>query len=146
MKHFRSLFVMCCILMFAQVGFASEKIGVVDIQSIVSNSTAVRALKEEHSARLQTLNAIITEAQNALAKETDPQKIVEIQDKYNSEFNRQKEMIDSQYHSRLSTVEAQLKKDIIESAKKNNYDFVIAKNVVFYGGEDITDIISKDIK
>ena len=146
MKHFRSLFVMCCILMFAQVGFASEKIGIVDIQSIVSNSTAVRALKEEHSARLQALNAIITEAQNALAKETDPQKIVEIQDKYNSEFNRQKEMIDSQYHSRLSTVEAQLKKDIIESAKKNNYDFVIAKNVVFYGGEDITDIISKDIK
>lgn len=146
MKHFRSLFVMCCILMFAQVGFASEKIGVVDIQSIVSNSTAVRALKEEHSARLQALNAIITEAQNALAKETDPQKIVEIQDKYNSEFNRQKEMIDSQYHSRLSTVETQLKKDIIESAKKNNYDFVIAKNVVFYGGEDITDIISKDIK
>ena len=139
-------FTMCCILMFSQVGFAEERIGVVDIQSVVSNSSAVKALKQEHSARLQSLNAIITEAQNALANENDPQKIVMLQDKYNSEFNRKKEMIESQYQEKLSEIETQLKKDITECAKRNNYDFVIAKSVIFYGGDDITDIVSKDIK
>lgn len=137
---------MCCILMFSQIGFAQGRIGIVDIQSIVSNSGAVKALKQEHSAQLQSLNSIITEAQSALAGENDPQKIVLLQDKYNSEFNRRKEMIDSQYQAKLAEIEAQLKRDITESARKNNYDFVIAKSVVFYGGEDITDLISKDIK
>ena len=137
---------MCCILMFSQIGFAGERIGIVDIQSIVSNSGAVKALKQEHSAKLQSLNAIITEAQNALANENDPQKIIMLQDKYNTEFNRKKEIIDNQYQTKLSEIEAQLKRDITESARKNNYDIVIAKSVVFYGGEDITDLISKDIK
>lgn len=146
MKHFKSFFVMCCILMFAQIGFANEKIGVVDIQSIVANSSSVKSLQQEHSAQIRELNAIITEAQNAIAKENDPQKIVELQDRYNSEFNRKKEMIDNQYKSKLTIIENKLKQDIIESAKKNNYDFVIAKSVVFYGGEDITYLIAKDIK
>ena len=132
--------------MFAQVGFASEKIGVVDIQKIVCNSCAVKALKQEHNAELESLNAIVTEAQNAIAKETDPQKIVELQDKYNSEFNRKKEIIDSRYQSKLEQIEESLRCDIAASAKKNNYDFVVAKNVVFYGGDDITDLVSKDIK
>ena len=62
------------------------------------------------------------------------------------EFNKKKEFIDNQYSSRLSVIESKLKNEILESAKKNNYDIVLAKNVVFYGGEDITDIVSRDIK
>lgn len=137
---------MCCVLMFSQLGFASEKIGVVDIQEIVSRSSAVQQLKNEHSSQIQSLNTIVTNAQNAISKETDPQKIVILQDKYNAEFNRKKEAIDNQYKTRLSDLENKLRRDIIESAKKNNYDIVIAKSVMFYGGEDITDLVSKDIR
>lgn len=146
MKNLKILTVMCCILMFAQVGFAGEKIGVVDIQSIVNNSSEVKALKQEHNAQIQSLNKIVTDAQCAISKENDPQKIVMLQDKYAQEFNCKKEAIDKQYASKLSAIESRLKREIAESAKKNNYDFVFAKSVVFYGGDDITGIISKDIR
>ncbi|MCR5265366.1 MAG: OmpH family outer membrane protein [Cyanobacteria bacterium RUI128] len=146
MKSLRLFFVMCCILMFAQIGFASDKIGVVDIQVLVSKSHAVNELKQEHNAQLQSLDSIITEAQNAIALENDPQKIIELQDKYNAEFNKQKELIDNRYKAGLSTLEENLKHDITESAKRHNYDIVIAKNVVFLGGDDITDIVAKDIR
>ena len=137
---------MCCILMFAQIGFASDKIGVVDIQKLVEKSSAVQMLKRDHNAQLETLNSIITEAQNAIAKETDPQKMVMLQDKYNSEFNRRKNAIDNDYKSKLSSIENNLKQDIISSAKKHDYDIVVAKSVLFYGGEDITDVVAKDVR
>ena len=146
MRKIKNIGILCCILMFAQVGFASEKIGVVDIQALVNRSSAVNALKREHSEQLKSLSAIVTEAQNAIAKETDPQKIVMLQDKYNAEFNCKKDFIDSQYRSKLSAIEDSLKRDIISSAKKNNYDFVVAKSVVFYGGDDITEIVAQDLR
>ena len=146
MKYIKMISVLCCVFMFVQISFASEKIGVIDIQKIVNNSSQVQMLKQEHQAQIQSLNQIITEAQNAIAQEKDPQKIIILQDKYNNEFNTKKDAIDKQYSSRLSTIEAKLKQEIYESAKKHDYDYVFAKSVVFYGGDDITDLISKDIK
>ena len=146
MKQLKITFVMCCILMFAQVGFASDKIGVVDIQTLVEKSEAVKSLKLAHNSKLQSLNSIINEAQNAIAKETDPREIVMLQDKYNAEFNRKKESIDNEYRAQLSSIEKDLRHDIINSAKKHNYDIVVAKSVIFFGGDDITDLISKDIR
>lgn len=146
MKVFKNIFVMCCVLMFAQIGFAAEKIGVVDIQSIVSKSNAVQNLKHEHEAQLESLNAIISEAQTAIANENDPQKIVMLQDKYNNEFNTRKNIIDSQYQLKLSTIENSIKQDIINCAQKHNYDFVVAKSMVFYGGDDITEIVEKEVR
>lgn len=145
-KYIKSISVICCVLMFAQVGFAQDKIGVVDIQTIVNNSNEVNALKQEHNAQIQSLNKIVSDAQSAIAKETDPQKIVMLQDKYTQDFNNRKESIDNQYKTKLSNIEERLKQQIAASAKKNNYDYVFAKTVVFYGGDDITELISKDIR
>lgn len=61
MKMVRIAGVMCCILMFAQVGFAADKIGVVDIQTIVNSSNAVKILKQEHSEQIAALGSIINE-------------------------------------------------------------------------------------
>ena len=146
MKNLKYFILACCVLMFSQIGFASEKIGIVDIQELVKNSSAVRALRQEHTAQLEALNTIIREAQNAIANESDPQKIVMLQDRYNSEFNSKKESIDNQYKIKLSEIENKLRNDIVESAKKNNYDYVFAKSVMFCGGDDITDLISRDIR
>lgn len=137
---------LCCVLMFAQIGFANDKIGVVDIQCIVNNSSEVKALKNERSAQMEALNKIVTDAQNAIAKENDPQKIIQLQDKYTNEFNNKKDAIDRQYSQRLSSIEERLKCQIADSAKRNNYDYVFAKSVVFLGGDDITQLISGDIR
>ena len=146
MDKVRFIIAFCCVLMFAQVGFAGDKIGVVDIQSIVNNSSEVRALKNERSSQMDALNRIVTDAQNAIAKENDPQKIIQLQDRYTSEFNSKKESIDRQYAQKLSAIEGRLKTQISDSAKKNGYDYVFAKSVVFRGGDDITSLVSKDIR
>lgn len=146
MKLIKNTFLICCILLFAQIGFAKDRIGVVDIQKIVNNSTEVKILKQQHNARLEELNKIILNAQSAIANETDAQKIVILQDKYNNEFNLKKNNIDNQYTTRLNCIEEKLRAEIAASARKNNYDLVFAKNNVFYGGDDITDLILKDIK
>ena len=69
MDKVKYIVAICCVLMFSQIGFASEKIGVVDIQSIVNNSSEVRALKNERSNQMECLNRIVTDAQNAISKE-----------------------------------------------------------------------------
>lgn len=146
MDKVKYIVAICCVLMFSQIGFASEKIGVVDIQSIVNNSSEVRALKNERSNQMECLNRIVTDAQNAISKENDPQKIIQLQDRYTSEFNSKKEAIDREYSRKLSAIECRLNNQIAESAKKNNYDYVFAKSVVFLGGDDITSLVSKDIR
>lgn len=146
MDKIRLIITFCCVLMFSQVGFAADKIGVVDVQALVNNSSEVRALKNERSNQMEALNRIVTEAQNAIAKENDPQKIIQLQDRYTSEFNNKKKSIDRQYTQKLSAIEERLKSQIAASAKKNNYDYVFAKSVVFRGGDDITSLVSKDIR
>lgn len=146
MNKVRLIISFCCVLMFAQIGFAKDKIGVVDIQTIVNNSSEVRALKNERTSQMNALNKIVTDAQNAIAKENDPQKIIQLQDRYTSEFNNKKESIDRQYAQKLSAIESRLNTQIGESAKKNGYDYVFAKSVVFRGGDDITSLVSKDIR
>lgn len=146
MNKIKFVMVLCCVLMFSQVGFAAEKIGVVDIQTIVNNSSEVRALKNERSNQMDCLDRIVTDAQNAISKENDPQKIIQLQDKYTSEFNSKKEAIDREYSRKLSAIECRLNNQIAESAKKNNYDYVFAKSVVFLGGDDITSLVAKDIR
>lgn len=146
MDKVKYIVAICCVLMFSQIGFASEKIGVVDIQSIVNNSSEVRALKNERSNQMECLNRIVTDAQNAISKENDPQKIIQLQDRYTSEFNSKKEAIDREYSRKLSAIECRLNNQIVESARKNNYDYVFAKSVVFLGGDDITSLVSRDIR
>lgn len=147
MRYIKMISAIICIFMFVQISFADEKkVGVIDIQKIVNNSSQVQALKREHQTQIESLNKIITDAQNAIAQEKDPEKIIILQDKYNNEFNNKKDYINKQYAIKLSEIENNLKQNIYESAKKYDYDYIFAKSVVFYGGEDITDLISKDIK
>ena len=133
----------CCVLLFSQVSFAADtNIAVVDLQKVVDNSSQVKALKKEHSAKIAELNQIISKAQAEIAKETDAKKIVEIQDKYTNQFNTKKSEIDKMYSGKLASIESKIKTEISNKAKADGYDFVFAKSVALYGGKDITNDIS----
>ena len=128
---------------FLSVGcsMAEESVAVVDLQKIVSASSQVKQLKQEHAKKMEELNKIIVNARGEIANETDENKILKIEEKYTNEFNTKKSLLEKDYNNRLSGIEKNIKEEISKKAKKDNYDYVFAKGVVLYGGKDITDEI-----
>ncbi len=139
----RSVFVII-LSFFLTVSYAKaeDSVAVVDLQKIVSNSSQVKQLKQEHDKKLDELNKIVVNARGAIANETDNQKIIQLEEKYTKEFNDKKNALESEYNIRLDAIERSIKDEIAKKAKKDNYDYVFAKSVVLYGGKDITNEIN----
>ena len=121
---------------------AETSIAVVDLQKIVSNSSQVKQLKQEHAKKTDELNKIIINARGAISNETDNDKIIQLEEKYTKEFNAKKASLEKEYNSRLEVIEKSIKDEIAKKAKKENYDYVFAKSVLLYGGKDITNEIN----
>lgn len=126
--------------------FAADNIAVVDLQQIVSNSSQVKQLKQEHSKKMAELDKIIVNARGEIANEKDPAKVLLLEDKYMKEFNTKKESLEKDYNTRLSAIEKNIKNEITKKAEKDSYDYVFAKSVVLYGGKDITGELLNSIK
>lgn len=134
------------IAMTSNLAFAEDKIAVVDLQQIVSNSSQVKQLKQEHSRKIADLDKIIINARGEISNEKDPAKVLLLEDKYMKEFNTKKEALERDYNNRLSSIEKNIKGEISKKAQKDGYDYVFAKSVVLYGGKDITSEISANVK
>lgn len=126
--------------------FADEKIAVVDLQQLVSNSSQVKQLKQEHSKKIAELDKIIVNARGEISNEKDPAKVLLLEDKYMKEFNTKKDSLEKDYNNRLSSIEKNIKSEISKKAQKDGYDYVFAKSVVLHGGKDITNELVGTIK
>ena len=126
------------LLLIPDFANAADSIAVVDLQKIVENSSQVKVLKQEHAKKMEELNKIIVNARGAIANESDPAKVLQLEDKYTKEFNTKKEALEKDYNNRLKTIEKSIKDEIAKKAQKDSYEYVFAKSVVLYGGKDIT--------
>lgn len=126
--------------------YAESNIAVVDLGKIVENSSQVKTLKREHSKKIAELDKILVNARGEISNEKDPAKVLLLEDKYMKEFNNNKESIERDYNNRLSIIEKNIKNEIAKEAQKSNYDYVLAKSVVLYGGKDITNDLLNSIK
>ena len=133
------------ILMFSNIAFA-ENIGVVDLQAVVNNSAQVKQLKREYDTKLEELNKIVANARMEVAKETDLQKIAAIEEKYTKEFNTKKSALEREYNTKIGAIESKIREQIKKKAQEKKYDYVFAKSVVLYGGDDITSEVSASVK
>lgn len=134
-------------LLFSTItAFADDKIAVVDLQQIVSNSSQVKALKQEHNKKVSDLDKILVNARGEIANETDQAKILMLEDKYMKEFASKKEALERDYNNRLASIEKNIKNEITKKAQKDGYDYVFAKSVVLFGGKDITSELLNNIK
>lgn len=120
----------------------ANNIAVVDLQKIVSNSSQVKQLKQEHAKKIAELDKIIVNARGEISNEKDPAKVLLLEDKYMNEFNTKREALERDYNSRLANIEKNIKAEITQKAQKDKYDYVFAKSVLLYGGKDITNEIS----
>lgn len=124
----------------------TPKVAVIDAAKIVSNSSAVKALKAEQEKKVKEMQATLEKAQAEISKETDPAKISALEDKYRNQINAQKVALDKEYNDKLIKIDSDIRSTVIEKARSLNYDLVLPKNVVYFGGDDITEVIAKDIK
>ena len=125
---------------------AIEKVAVVDIQKVVNKSAQVQALKKEQTAKRKELVQFINNAKADIKKQTDPAKKQELVKKYDKELAAKRQANAKQYQQKLAAIDKSITASIVAQAKAMGYDLVIAKGVVLYGGDDITDEISKSIK
>lgn len=69
-----------------------------------------------------------------------------MEDKYNKQLNEKKQAIETDYAKKLHEIDTNITKTIQAKAKTSNYNVVLSKNIVLYGGTDITDEVSKEVK
>ena len=124
----------------------APKVAVVDVQSLIQNSSQVKQLKAEQEKKILEMQNTIQKARTEISKETDPAKITALEEKYRNQINEQKIALDKDYNDKLIQIDSEIRASVIEKAKSLHYSLVLPKNIVFFGGEDITDVIAKEIK
>lgn len=122
------------------------KVGVIDIQKVVASSGQVKALKKEQQAKTQDIVKFVEKARKDVASITDEKKKKTVEDKYNKELVAKKDQMEKEYSSKLSDIDASITKTVQDQAKAGNFDVVLAKGVVLYGGEDFTETVVKALK
>lgn len=122
------------------------KIAVVDIATILKNSKEINDLKLEQEKQMQNMQATIDKAKAEISKEQDPVKIAQLEEKYRNEINKQKLALDTSYNNKLTAIDNKIKTAVVEKARSMNYNMVLPKNTVLFGGDDITEQVATIIK
>ncbi len=123
-----------------------SKIAVVDVAQVVSSSPQVLALKKEQEAKAKELITFIEKARKDVASTTDVKKKQALEEKYTKELNSKRTYDEKYYTDKLAEIDKTISAQIEAQAKANNYDIVLVKGVVLYGGEDITEAVKKALK
>ena len=121
----------------------TSNIAVVDVAEVVSNSAQVKALKKEQETKTKELITFIEKARKDIASTTDVNKKKTLEEKYTKEFTAKKDAQEKVYLEKLAEIDKSVSAQIETAAKAHNYDIVLSKNAVLYGGNDITSEVSK---
>lgn len=124
----------------------SMKVGVVDLSQLITNSASVKALKSIHERQLSEIEKTLEQARVEISNETNPEKIAQLEEKYRKDVSDKKFQMDKSYNDKLVELDKNIKAQVAQKAKELNYTIVLPKNLVLYGGEDITAKLAKDIK
>lgn len=131
---------------FALSGEGQYKVGVVDIQKVVSSSNQVKSLKSEQKKKMEDLTKFVKNAKVDLSNQKDAVKKQALEEKYNKELAAKKDNIEKEYAKKLGEIDKNITATIQSKAKTSKYDLVLAKGVVLFGGEDITNEVAKAVK
>ena len=125
---------------------ASYKVAVVDVNAVVSKSAQVEALKKEQQEKLQELQKWLETVRADVQKQSTKEGKEKLVKKYDAEFVKKQEAIKKNYATKLQAIDKSISATIATEAKAKNYDLVLSKGMVLYGGDDITASISKIVK
>ncbi len=92
------------------------------------------------------MQSTIDKARADISKESDPVKIAQLEEKYRKQINEQKLALDTEYNKKLTAIDSKIKTAVVEKARSMNYNIVLPKNTVLFGGEDITPQVTSIMK
>ena len=121
----------------------STEVAFVDVQKVVESSATVQALKKEQEKKAKEMVAFVEKARKDVAAAKDEKRKVALEEKYNKELLAKKEKIEKDYTAKLKTIEDSISETIAAQAKTLGYDMVVAKSLVLYGANDITEQVIK---
>ena len=147
-------FIIACVLVFCvgynmndvAVSFPKYKVAVIDVPTVLSNSSEIQELKRLQDKDMEELNILISKAQNELLNEPDKSKLLQKEAAYRKQIEKKKKEIDEKYNSKLAKINDNIKNVINKEAQKSNYNLVLPTGMVISGGEDITDNVVKKMK
>ena len=122
------------------------KVAVVDIQKIVSGSSAVKELRTQQERKINEMQTVIDQARSEIAREQDPERIKVLENSYLERLNSQKSALDEEYNRRLRMINDEIKAAVTSKAGAMGYNLVVPKNMSLYGGDDITDQVAASIR
>ncbi len=127
-------------------GDEPSKIAVVDVNAVVAKSSEVKALKEEQEAKMKELQTWLNTVRADVAKQQTQEGKEKLVKKYDGEFAKKQEAIKSNYSKKLQKIDKDISAIIEQEAKNQNFEVVLSKGAVLYGGKDITRDITKLVK
>lgn len=130
----------------SSAGAGDMKVAIVDLSQLITNSQSVKTLKSTHEKQLSDIEKTLEQARIDISNETNPDKIAKLEEKYRKDVSDKKFQMDKSYNDKLMEIDKSIKAQVAQKAKELNYTVVLPKNMVLYGGEDITNLIAKDIK
>ena len=125
---------------------ANYKVAVVDINAVVSKSAQVQALKKEQQTKMKELQKWLETVRADVQKQSTQEGKDKLIKKYDAEFAKKQEAIKKNYATKLQAIDKSISETIATEAKAKNYNLVLSKGMVLYGGDDITASISKVVK
>ena len=123
-----------------------SKIAVVDVPAVVSKSAQIKALQKEQAQKIEDLQKWLKVATADVDKQQTKEGKQKLLKKYNEEYAKKQETISKNYEQKLGAIDKSISSTIAQQAKINGYDVVLAKGVVLYGGDDITESVAKAVK
>ena len=127
-------------------GNVPSRIAVVDVNAVVAKSSEVQALKKEQETKLKELQSWLNTVRADVAKQQTQEGKEKLVKKYDAEFAKKQDAIKSNYARKLKQIDKDISNVIAQEAKTQNFDVVLSKGAVLYGGTDITKDITKLVK
>ena len=147
MKKILATTLLLATLGISNFAMANTKIAIVDVQTLVSKSAQVQALKKEQQTKIQELEKWLKTAKADVDKQQTKERKEKLIKKYDAEFAKKQESIRDNYAKKLQAIDKSITETIVNEAKAKGYDLVLSKQgAVLYGGFDITNDLVKTVK
>lgn len=124
----------------------APSVAVVNVDKVLNSSSQVATLKKNQEKKAVELKNWLKNAQADVDKQTTPQAKQATRVKYEKELAAKREANNKEFTTQLAAIDKSVTDTISKYAKSKGYPIVIAKSVVIYGGNDITNEVAKLVK